>query len=222
LKTTRALVLDLDGTLIDSSDGVVDAVNYSLRMMEQPEQPPERIKSYIGFPLSQMYPVFTDASVDQLCHHFQVMAARTMVSLTEALPGADDTLRLLKSNGLKLAVATTKIRVHVDGIIAKLGWDVLFDALVGGDEVTRVKPAPEAFKLALNRLEIDADEAIAVGDTINDVNAAKAVPMTVIAVNSPYGGRDQLLAAQPDHFIESITELPRLLKEQSLTVWRRS
>jgi len=211
LKFVRNLIFDLDGTLIDSSDGVVDAVNYSLRMMNQPEQPPERIKPYIGFPLSTMYPEFTDVPVAELCRHFQVRAAQTVVDSTVVLEGVEASLAELRRAGFRMAIATTKVRVHVKGILAKFGWQSFFEAVVGGDEVRRVKPAPEAFELVLKRLGVQSHDSVVVGDTINDIVAAHAVPMKVVAVNSPYGGREKLLAGKPDYFVETVEELPDLL-----------
>jgi phosphoglycolate phosphatase len=207
----KHLIFDLDGTLIDSSDGVVEAVNYSLTQMGEKPQPPEVIKPYIGFPLEEMYPNFTDAPYKELYAHFTVRAAETVVASTTALPHVEEVLIRLHKNNLKLAIGTTKIKRHVDGIIAKLGWNDYFDVLVGGDEAVRFKPDPAVFQIALKRLNAAPVDTMVVGDTINDVLAAKAVPMAVTAVASPYGNSDSLVASQPDHFIQDIRELPELL-----------
>ena len=205
------LIFDLDGTLIDSSPGVIQAVNYSLRMMGQPEQKPEAIKAFIGYPLETMYPHFTDAPLKELYGHFQVKAAVTVVASTKALPGVAQTLRRLSDRGYRMAIATTKIRANVNGILEKLGWQKLFDATTAGDEVEKVKPDPSMLRLTLERLKADPSETVVVGDTINDILAARGVPMTVIAVASPFGNREKVIAAKPDSFIESIDELLNML-----------
>lgn len=210
----KYLIFDLDGTLIDSSDGVVEAVNYSLTQMGEPPQPATVIKPYIGFPLAQMYPNFTDAPYEELYAHFTVRAAETVVASTNALPHVDTVLQQLRESGLRMAVATTKIKRHVDGIVDKLGWRDYFSVFVGGDEAVRFKPDPAIFKIALERLKADAADTMVIGDTINDVLAAKAVPMTVTAVASPYGRSDELMASEPDHFIEDIRQLPELLGKE--------
>ena len=208
----RFVIFDLDGTLIDSSDGVVEAVNYSLQQMGEPTQPPEVIKPYIGYPLAKMYPEFTDAPYEQLYEHFTVKAAQTVVTSTYALPHVDELLKQLYADGRTLAVATTKIKRHVDSILDKLDWRKYFLAAVGGDEAPRFKPDPAIFHLTLERLQAKPSDAMVVGDTVNDVHAAQAVPMTVTAVASPYGHRDELMASQPDHFIEDIRQLPDILQ----------
>lgn len=212
LKRIHAIIFDLDGTLIDSSEGVVEAVNHSLRTVGDPEQPAERIKPYIGFPLSQMYPAFSSAPIADLYRHFQEKARETVVASTVPLPGVEETLDQLLRYDVVLGIASTKIRVHIDGILTKLKWEDVFTDVVGGDEVTRVKPHPDAFLLALDRLGTSADVSLVVGDTINDILAAKAVPIEAVGVVSPYGDDHQLREAGPDHVIECITDLLSLLK----------
>ena len=211
MKHRGNIIFDLDGTLIDSSDGVVAAVNYSLRMMNQPAQPPEIIKAFIGYPLSQMYTHFTDIPMEELYHHFQNKAKETIVASTTVLPGVSEILRRLYDEGYHLAIASTKIRPHIEGIMEKFEWTSLFSAYAGGNEVSRVKPDPEIFRLTLQRLSATPGESIVLGDTINDILAAKAVPITVVAVASPYGGKEKVQQAKPDYFIENISELPNLL-----------
>lgn len=213
MKSIRHLIFDLDGTLIDSSDGVVDAVNYSLRMTGQPEQSEEKIKPFIGYPLEVMYPEFTDAPFDELLRHFQVRAREVIVRTTVALPGIPETLINLKDSGYKMAVATTKITRHLHGILDLFGWSALFEATVGADDVKQVKPAPDAFVLAMRRLGSSSSDSIVIGDTVNDIAAAQAVPMRVVAVTSPYGGDEEVLALGPDYHLESVVGLPALLEK---------
>ncbi len=207
------LIFDLDGTLIDSSQGVVEAVNYSLRMMGEPEQDAERIKAFIGYPLSEMYAHFTTASPKELYKHFQVKAAETIVASAEPLPHVEETLHLLKEQGYRMAIATSKIRANVDGILEKLNWKTLFDVTATADEVEHLKPAPDIFRLALKRLGAEPSRALVVGDTVNDVKAAKKVPIKVVTVDSPFGGFEKVESAKPDATIGSLAELPDLLKK---------
>ena len=212
VNSLRTIIFDLDGTLVDSSEGVVDAVNYSLRQLGRPEQPPERIKPFIGFPLAQMYADFTDAPAEELYRHFQIRAAETVIASSVALPHVDRTLAILRKHDVKLAIASTKIRRHIDGIVDKLGWRGYFDVVVGGDEVENFKPSPDVFLLALERLELTPDAAIVVGDTLNDILAAKRIPIETVGIISPYGDSSQLRDTQPDHLLEGIAGLPDLLR----------
>ncbi len=207
----KNIIFDLDGTLIDSSDGVVEAVNYSLMMMNEPIQPSDKIKLFIGYPLSKMYPHFSKQPVKELYKHFQVKAAETVVSSTIMLPHVQEVLITLSNNNYRYAIATTKIKKHVEGIIEKFNWQNIFHSYAGGDEVDNVKPAPDIFELILQRMNAQKKETVVVGDTENDIIAAQALSLPAIAVKSPYDNSAKVKSLKPDYFIESIKELPEIL-----------
>lgn len=213
MKRSTSLIFDLDGTLIDSSTGVVAAVNYSLAKLGLPGRSHDEISRHIGFPLKKMYADFGVGPFDELYRHFQDRAATSVIEAAGPLDGAQQSAERLFAEGYSMAIATTKVRRHVDQIVAKLGWTEFFPVLVGGDEVAHPKPAPDAFVLAMDRLNCSPRNSIVVGDTINDVLAARQLEIPVIAVLSPYGGNDDLRASNPDYVIDSIALLPDLLCE---------
>ncbi len=208
-----SLIFDLDGTLIDSSAGVAEAVNYSLAKLGLPERSHSEISRHIGFPLKKMYSDFGAEPYDELYRHFQDRAATSVIDAAVPLDGAHETAERLFAHGYPMAIATTKVRRHVDQIVAKLGWPEMFPVLVGGDEVAQQKPAPDAFVLAMQRLNSLPANSIVIGDTINDVLAARQLKIPVIGVISPYGGNDELRASNPDYVIDKISLLPDLLCE---------
>lgn len=207
------LIFDLDGTLIDSSAGVAEAVNYSLRQCGHPERDPFEIAKHIGYPLRQMYADLGVGPFETLYRHFQDRAVTSVIDAAHPLDGADSVVSELSLAGYKMAIATTKVRRHLDEIVTKLGWTPHFPVLIGGDEVSHPKPDPEAFVLSLRRLGAEPFNTIVVGDTINDVLAARALSIPVVAVISPYGGEETLRTSRPDYVIDSIVLLPDLLRE---------
>ena len=208
-----SLIFDLDGTLIDSSAGVIESVNYALEKTSQPPQPPERIKRFIGCPLDQMFADFTDYPYEELLMHFRQRAQTAVVQAAKPLPGGNKTLRMLHQDGHTMGIATTKARSQLDGIVKVLGWSGLFTAVSGGDEVTNVKPAPDIFLLTLKRMGIPGGRTIVIGDTSNDVLGARASGLKVIAIPSDCGDPVSLSASNPDHLIEQFDRLPDLLEE---------
>ncbi len=213
MKTIKNLIFDLDGTLIDSSEGIIDAVNFALEQTGQPTRSPEEIKRYIGSPLEQMFRDFTDYPFAELNRQFRTRADTSVVAAAVPLDGVRGILEMLHLAEYRMALATTKVRRNIDGIITKLGWQDYFQVAVGGDEVTRVKPAPDAFNVVLDQLGSSPDESIVIGDTVNDIIAAKAVPVRVIAVSSPFASREDVIKSRPDYFIRNIAWLPGLLAE---------
>jgi 2-phosphoglycolate phosphatase len=216
LTRVRYLIFDLDGTLIDSSDGVVDAVNYALTRTGQPMQEARRIKSYIGYPLEQAFADFTSLPYPELYRHFQERAVDSVVASAKPLDGADEALRELHRRGYQLAIATTKIRAHVEAIVSKFQWQSLIGVAIGGNDVPAVKPDPAMFRLAIEKLGARPEETLAIGDTENDVRAAQAVPVRVVAVASPYGGDEKVRSLSPDYVIDSVAELVELLVSRNL------
>ena len=209
----RNVIFDLDGTLIDSSDGVVAAFHHAFRTAGLPLPPPEAIKPFIGYPLEVAFAHFTDCPPDILRTYFRQAGSDTIVAATAPLPGAREALEEIRARSFRTAIATTKITPNIEGILDKLGWRHLFDTYAGGNEVSRVKPDPEQFRLVLNRLGATLENSIVIGDTINDVLAAKAIPMPVIVVASPFEPREKVISSRPDFFVESILDVPGLLDE---------
>ncbi|MDD4050288.1 MAG: HAD family hydrolase [candidate division Zixibacteria bacterium] len=210
IRMVRHIIFDLDGTLIDSSLGVADAANYALTVMGENPRSLEEIARFIGYPLEEMFKTFTDAPPDKLNAAFQVRARHSVVASATALPGVASLLPGLQAAGYRLAIATTKFKIHTEGIVRKLGWDAYFAALASGDEVARVKPAPDIIELALRRLGADPDDTVMIGDTINDIIAARAAGIAkIIAVQSPFGA-DNIAAYKPDLMIARFSDLKKV------------
>jgi phosphoglycolate phosphatase-like HAD superfamily hydrolase len=203
----KNLIFDLDGTLIDSSGGVIEATNYALKIMGEPIRRPEEIKKFIGYPLDTMFRAFSDKSYDEFWKYFQVKARATVVGHSITLDGSDPVLRELHKRGYRLGIGTTKIRIHIEMIMAKFGWESLIEAYAGADDVRRVKPDPEVFNMVLDMMHADPAETLVVGDTENDVIAAKAAGIGVIGVKSIFGGSAALEKSAPDLIIGSLHEL---------------
>ena len=202
----RYIIFDLDGTLIDSSGGVVESTNYALTQLGESPRSPEEIGRFIGYPLEDMFAAFTDAPMEKLKEKFQEKARETIIASTQALPGADEIIRLLYQARYRLAVATTKYVNHTRGIIAKMGWTEFFAVTASGNEVARVKPAPDLVLLAMDRLGASPDKTVMVGDTVNDIEAARAAGISIIAVRSPYGDGD-LNRHRPNLLLPRFTDL---------------
>ncbi|UCD95420.1 MAG: HAD family hydrolase, partial [Candidatus Zixiibacteriota bacterium] len=141
----RNVIFDLDGTLIDSSEGVAEATNYALTSIGEPVRAKDEIRRFIGYPLEEMFRAFSNKSYTKFWGYFQSKARDSVVASARPLSGADEVLRELHKRGYRLGIATTKIRIHIEKILAKHDWSKLVEAYVGADDVSRVKPDPEIF-----------------------------------------------------------------------------
>ncbi len=220
-RSVCTLLFDLDGTLIDSSDGVVEAVNHALTGVGEPTRSPEEIKPWIGYSLKVMFPHFTQAPYETLRQLFLEKADLEVAESATMLSGVADTLQELHEVGYQMGIVSTKRRLHIEQVIDRFGWSKYFRVWVGGDEVTHVKPSTEPFLLAMKRLGVGPDDCVIIGDTENDILPARELGIYSVAVKSIYditqnGWPDALLKSCPDEKIEHLTELPAIMKRLEL------
>ncbi len=211
-ESIKSLIFDLDGTLIDSSAGVIEATNYALGQLDEPAREADEIKRFIGYPLERMFRSFSNKSYTEFWKYFQERARATVVGQSIQLDGSDYVLRELFNRGYRLAIGTTKIRIHIEKIMAKFGWDGMIAAYVGADDVSRVKPDPEVFNKVLGLMNASRAETLVIGDTENDIYAAHAAGLAAIGVRSIFGNSDALEKSSPDLMINNLPELLTILR----------
>nr|MBN2276140.1 HAD-IA family hydrolase [candidate division Zixibacteria bacterium] len=210
----KNLIFDLDGTLIDSSRGVVEATNYALEQIGAQRRSPEEIIPFIGYPLETMFRKFSHKSFSEFWRYFQEKARRVIVESTVPLDGADRTVRELYKQGYRMSIGTTKIRVHIEKILNKLNWREYFICYAGADDVTSVKPAPEVFIKLLDLMKAETDNTLVIGDTANDVIAARRASLPVVAVKSLFGRDGELEVSKPDMIISRVDDILEILDRQ--------
>ncbi|MCP4704593.1 MAG: HAD-IA family hydrolase [candidate division Zixibacteria bacterium] len=211
-KQRKNLIFDLDGTLIDSSEGVVASTNYALQSMGETIRTPDEIRRFIGYPLEEMFASFSDKSYNEFLRNFQNKAKEVMAVNTVPIGRAEDVLETLYNRGYRIGIGTTKIRLHIRGILNKLNWDKYVIGYIGADDVANVKPAPDAFIKAMAIMDADSSNSVVIGDTINDIIAAKSAGIPTIAVKSIFGGDGELKESDPDRLIDNLEELLDIFK----------
>ena len=205
------IIFDLDGTLIDSSSGIILAANQALARLGLPARSPEELKRCIGYPLELLYGDNPPDRFVEFRNIFRQLGNRVIVDSARPLDGVEMTLGLLSHWGHRLAVATTKCRRHLEEIISRLGWENYFAAISGGDEVTHPKPDPEQINRLITELRAVRRQTVVVGDTVNDIIAARAAGLMTIGVRSPFGGEKMLAASSPDLMLDTFCQLTEYL-----------
>jgi len=212
------LVCDLDGTLIDSVPDLAAAANALLAEQHRPALATEAIKAMVGDGVVKLVerafaatgappePARLDAHVARYLAIYEPCST----DRTRPYPGTLETLAGLKAAGWRLAVCTNKPERASHRVLAALGMAELFEAVAGGDTFSVKKPEPEHILGLLARMDGSPAHAAMVGDSRNDVLAARAAGLPVVAVTHGYGpvpARE--LGA--DRLIESLAELPAVL-----------
>lgn len=193
----RAVLFDLDGTLVDTAPDIAVAMNraleeFHLRTLSQREIA-ERIgrgPRTLALRVLAAQEALIDAAarermLDPLLSAYMDYYEATIGAHGRLFPGVADALGVLRGRGLKLAVVTNALQQPARTILDRYGLADMIDLVLGGDRVINRKPHPEPLEIACHHFGIDVDETLMVGDSANDVAAARAAGCEVVCV--PYG-----------------------------------
>ncbi len=217
LNSVRALLFDLDGTLIDSKQDLIRSVNAMLRELKRVELPQETISGYIGHgaPLLVARALgngCTEEERQRALEFFLSYYEEHKMDTTRAYPGVAETLEKLAR--VPMAVLTNKpVRISVR-ILDALGLSKYFRAIYGGNSFETKKPDPLGARTILKELELEPQEALLVGDSEVDVQTARNAGMLAAAVNYGFGVHDRT-SYPADIYLERFGELADLLKNGS-------
>jgi phosphoglycolate phosphatase len=211
-KSPRALIFDLDGTLIDSKNDLICSVNAMLRQLGRRELPSETISSYIGHGAPQLVAraLGDGCSADEqqrALEFFLEYYNLHKTDTTRPYPGVAETLAQLRS--VPMAVLTNK-PVRISGrILDALGLSTYFRAVYGGNSFAAKKPDPAGALTILREFGASANEALMVGDSDVDVQTARNAGMSVAIVNYGFGLHDRQ-ACPADLYLDHFSQLTTL------------
>lgn len=207
----RAVLFDIDGTLIDTVNLIVDALDYTYRKHLGIALPREEIRRLIGLPLSVQMRYLDD----RVSHHppHEVMEADEMAYYAahrdreRVIAEAVEAVRVAYRKGYATALVTSKNRAELSLSLPKLALDSFVDTIVTADDTERHKPAPDPVLKALERLGVAPEQAIYIGDTVFDVSCGRAAGTQVGVVAWGAHLPEDLRAAQPDYYFETPADL---------------
>lgn len=209
----RAVLFDIDGTLLDTRDAWIGAFDAGLASIRRTSIAGSVAAQWIGTPIEVIYAERCGLSPDELAtavREFQRVEAESVRDGMRPYPRVREALVALA--GWKLAAVTNKRRDTAVEALRAAGLLPVFALVLGGDSVARKKPAPDPVVQAAGSLGVRPPECVVVGDTENDVRAAKDAGARSIGVTWGYGTRARLEAAGVDHLIETPDALPPLLR----------
>lgn len=215
----RALIFDLDGTLIDSVGDLHACVNRLLAARGLPALSVAQVRSMVGDGARTLLERalrasggdLSPASLDAAQQAFSADYLGRPAEHTEVYPGVVDTLEALHMAGFALAVCTNKPHDISCAVLEALGIAPFFSAVIGGDSTPARKPHPQPLQAVLAALGVSAHEALMVGDGAHDALAAAAAGTAFIGVDYGYGTEGFATLTPAPYCISDFSELLELL-----------
>ncbi len=207
---------DLDGTLTDPAEGILNAVRYALREMNKPLPREEIMTEFIGPPLFDGFRRLAGLSEEEALtavNTFRVYFSETGIFENRLFDGIPALLSALRAKGIRVGLATSKPEIFARRILAHFGIDSYFSSVTGiplGDERSEKK---EVILRAMKKEGIlDPKNAVMIGDRRYDIEAAHAVGLCAIGVLFGFGSEEELRAAGADALALDISSLASLLE----------
>lgn len=211
------ILFDFDGTLIDSVPDLARSVNHMLGRLGRPPFEEARIRPWIGNGARTLVERALRAAydgdaplpllVDEALKIFLNFYADNLAVGTVTYPNVPQVLRQLRDKGYRLAIVTNKPAAFIEPILQSLGMDTMFELKIGGDSLPHRKPDPLPLLHVCEMLGIDREKCVMVGDSKNDILAAKAAQMHCIGVGYGYNYDEDIAAYGPDLVLDDFCAL---------------
>ena len=211
-----AALFDFDGTLVDTTEMIHQSMRHAASsVLGRDDIPRETLLANVGQPLPRQMELIDAERAELLLEAYRRHHEEHHDDLIGEFPGVEDALTRLRSAGVKVAVVTSKRLVSVEMALKRFPdlRDVV-DRFVTLEDTTEHKPHPEPLLRGLELLDnVPKEEAVYVGDSPFDVEAAKAAGLTSVAVSWGAFSEDTLRAAEPDHLVPDIDAAVDVLLE---------
>lgn len=189
-----AVIFDLDGTLVDTAPDILAYLNEMLGEFGRPGLGLEVVKSMIGDGVKRLMIRGLEASggvpdsldLDDIFHRYLERYAAEPVRSSKPYPGMVDTLEALSNAGVTLGVCTNKPQTPTDRLLVRLGLDRYFGSVIGGDALDVKKPDPGHLLAVLDKLQVEPQRAVLIGDSETDLKTARAAGIPCILVSFGY------------------------------------
>ena len=217
---TRSVLLDLDGTLIDSQPGILASCLAALRALGHEPDETLDIKRTIGPPLEDMMQVllqpYGDDRIGEAVAAYRQHYGESGLLGSEPYPGIGSSLKEMQQAGLRIYLATSKRETFASRILHHLGFATYFDGIHGSVPGGGLDHKPELLAHILSQHNLLPSHSLMVGDRRYDISGAHAVGMRGLGVLWGYGTRDELETAGADQLVESTADLARTVLSWSV------
>ena len=215
MKEHRLAIFDLDGTLLDTAQGIHDAVRYTIEHFSLPSLSEAELDTFIGPPVQHSFSRFYGLKGEELQEITNFFRNRySTADLFKAAPydGIFEALSSLKERGILIAVATYKREDYAKKLLAEFGFDRYAQFIFGADNENKLKKS-DIIGLCLKSACITADKAVMIGDSDNDAIGANNLGIDFVAVTYGFGFHSKQDAEEfhPFACVDSPRDIPKVI-----------
>lgn len=212
----KAVLFDLDGTLIDSFEGIAKSAQYALRRFGINEENLENLRPFVGPPLVESFQKWYGLSKEQAIEATDIYRERYRpIGILECslYPGVEECIRTLKAESYQIGMASSKPEEFCRRILEHFGLLDLFDDVVGATFDRRIDTKEEVLNEVLRRWsDIPKDQMCLIGDTMFDLVGAKKIGIDCIAVSYGFGDAKEMLQNGAVAICDRMADLPELIQ----------
>lgn len=207
-KHIKGVIFDLDGTLIDSYEAIYLGFQYTYNQMGLKPLSYDAVKNRVSHSLQSIFrELLGEEKVNQAVTLFRQRYKEVFRTHTHFLPDAKEVLTEVHNRGIKLSVATNKLGRFSRDILEHLQVGNLFSAIIGEGDGALTKPNPKMLYLAIDRMAVPKENAVLVGDSPIDIQAALNASIRVYAVPSGTNTKEELTNARPTAVLVRLSHL---------------
>ncbi len=218
------VLIDLDGTLIDSVSDLAYCVDEMMIQLGLPKRGQEAVRNWVGNGVQRLVERALVNSVegvpdkvlmDQAYPIFLALYQENNSQRSQVYDGVKEGLSWLKENGYRLGCVTNKAEAFTVPLLKNKGLFDIFEVVVSGDTCSEKKPHPMPLLYAAELMGVSPENALMIGDSRSDVKAARAASFSVFCLTYGYNHGEDIRDYQPDVVMDSFMELPNYLEVMS-------
>ena len=210
----RAVIFDLDGTLVDAYPGSHQSLNQRLRELDLPEVDLEKVKRRVGRgTVNLMQQSVPPGLVDRALALFRKSYDKTHLSGSFLLPDVRKTLEALRKDNILLGIASNKPVDFTRNILKRLQIDEYFCCCSGPEGQVQPKPHPSMLQDMMRKMGVSEKETLYVGDMTLDSETAKNAGVRLALIATGGHSKEELQEIQPDYLLKSLDDLVEIIEQ---------
>jgi pyrophosphatase PpaX len=211
---TTTILFDLDGTLIDTNELIIQSFLHTLQHYYPDQYKREDVLPFMGPTLVETFGSMNPDNIEEMIKTYRTFNISNHDLLVKEFEGVKETVIALKEKGYKIGIVTSKMSDVVMKGLKLTKLDPYFEIIVALDHVEKAKPDPGPILMALEKLDSTPEETIMVGDNHHDIVGGQNAGVRTAAVAWSIKGRDYLATFNPDYMLENMTDLLSILEAE--------